>query len=55
MCCMIESRGQGAKTVPLWVRVLEIETPALGSQHPQTVKYEGVLMAITAPLGSEMH
>jgi len=43
MALTLAYQGRSAQAVPLWIRVLEIERPLLGSQHPDVLALEGVV------------
>eukprot|EP00931_Biecheleriopsis_adriatica_P008343 TRINITY_DN109545_c0_g1_i1.p1 TRINITY_DN109545_c0_g1~~TRINITY_DN109545_c0_g1_i1.p1 ORF type:complete len:402 (-),score=95.69 TRINITY_DN109545_c0_g1_i1:43-1128(-) len=43
MAVTLACHGRSAQAVPLWIRVIEIERPLLGSQHPDLLALEKVV------------
>ena len=43
LAALLASQGRAAQAIPLWIRVLEIERPWLGSGHQDVQMLEGVL------------
>ncbi|CAE8614583.1 unnamed protein product [Polarella glacialis] len=43
MALTLAYQGRSTQAVPLWIRVLEIERPLLGSDHPDVLKLEGLV------------
>mmetsp|Transcript_120688 Transcript_120688/g.336771 ORF Transcript_120688/g.336771 Transcript_120688/m.336771 type:complete len:313 (-) Transcript_120688:47-985(-) len=45
LALLLEYQGRGQQAIPLWIRVLEIEQPVLGSRHPDVVALEARIRA----------